>query len=67
MVRHLESKGKKDIEKTFVDYLKLFDVIYHLNGQQTVEINEDNATGISYFFCYTYLKWKKEPKGSKIS
>ena len=41
------SKGKKDIEKAFADYLALFDIVYHLNGQQTVEINGDEAKGIS--------------------
>ena len=35
------SKGKKEIEKVFEDYLALFDIVYHLNGQQTVEINGD--------------------------
>ena len=44
------SKGKKEIEKTFADYLALFQIVYHLNGQQTVEINGDHATGISYCF-----------------
>ena len=41
------SKGKKEIEKAFADYLALFDIVYHLNGQQTVEINGDEAKGIS--------------------
>ena len=44
------SKGKKEIEKAFTDYLALFQIVYHLNGQQTVEINGDHATGISYCF-----------------
>ena len=39
------SKGKKEIEKAFTDYLSLFDIVYHLNGQQTVEIKGDHATG----------------------
>ena len=45
-----KSKGKKEIEKSFSDYLALFDIVYHLNGQQTVEINGDEATGTSYCF-----------------
>jgi len=49
-VKVFTSKGKKDIEKAFTNYLTLFDVGYHLNGQQTVEINGDNATWISYCF-----------------
>ena len=44
------SKGKTEIEQAFTDYLVLFDIVYHLNGQQTVEINGDEATGISYCF-----------------
>ena len=43
-------KGKEQIGKAFADYLALFDVVYHLNGQQTVEIDGDTATGISYCF-----------------
>lgn len=39
--------------KAFADYLALFDVVYHLNGQQTVDIDGDTATGISY--CYVTL------------
>ena len=57
------SKGKKDIEKAFADYLKLFDVVYHLNGQQTVEINGDNATGISYCFVALIGNGKKNQSG----
>ena len=57
------SKGKKDIEKAFADYLKLFDVVYHLNGQQTVEINGDNATGISYCFVTLIGNGKKNQSG----
>ena len=33
------SKGKEQIGKAFADYLALFEVVYHLNGQQTVEID----------------------------
>ena len=58
-----KSKGKKDIEKAFADYLKLFDVVYHLNGQQTVEINGDNATGISYCFVTLNGNGKKNQSG----
>ena len=58
-----KSKGKKDIEKAFADYLKLFDVVYHLNGQQTVEIHGDNATGISYCFVTLIGNGKKNQSG----
>ena len=58
-----KSKGKKEIEKAFADYLKLFDVVYHLNGQQTVEIDGDKATGISYCFVTLIGNGKKNQSG----
>ncbi len=58
-----KSKGKKEIEKSFSDYLALFDIVYHLNGQQTVEINGDNATGISYCFVTLIGNGKKNQSG----
>ena len=57
-----QTKGKKDIEKSFADYLALFDIVYHLNGQQTVEINGDSATGISYCFVTLIGNGKKKSK-----
>ncbi|GAA3951247.1 nuclear transport factor 2 family protein [Chitinophaga oryziterrae] len=44
----LKLKGRKEMEEAFRDFLKDFDTVYHLNGQQTVTINGDNATGTSY-------------------
>ena len=52
------TKGKKEIEKSFADYLALFDIVYHLNGQQTVDINGDQATGTSYCFVTLIGKGK---------
>lgn len=46
-------KGRKEIGKAFAGFLAGFDVVYHLNGQQTVDIDGDKATGISY--CYVTL------------
>ncbi len=43
-----ELKGKDEIGKAFKDYLSLFETVYHINGQQTVNINGDKADGISY-------------------
>ena len=56
-------KGKEQIGKAFADYLALFDVVYHLNGQQTVDIDGDTATDISY--CYVTLigNGKKNQRG----
>ena len=44
----LNLKGRKEMEEAFRDFLKNFETVYHLNGQQTVSINGDNATGTSY-------------------
>lgn len=41
-------KGREEIGKAFRDYLSLFETVYHINGQQTVNIDGDKADGISY-------------------
>ena len=46
-------KGREEIGKAFAGFLAGFDVVYHLNGQQTVDVDGDKATGISY--CYVTL------------
>ena len=61
------SKGKKEIEKAFTDYLALFQIVYHLNGQQTVEIKGDNATGISYCFVTLIGDGKKNQSGVRYN
>ena len=58
-----KNKGKKEIEKSFADYLALFDIVYHLNGQQTVDINGDQATGTSYCFVTLIGKGKMNQSG----
>ena len=55
--------GKEQIGKAFADYLALFDVVYHLNGQQTVDIDGDTATGISYCFVTLIGNGKKNQSG----
>ncbi|MGO4569587.1 nuclear transport factor 2 family protein [Rhizobium sp. 2YAF20] len=40
--------GRKEIGDAFARYLALFETVYHINGQQTVELQGDTATGISY-------------------
>jgi ketosteroid isomerase-like protein len=44
----LKLKGRKEMEEAFRDFLKNFETVYHLNGQQTVTINGDKANGTSY-------------------
>src|SRR5881275_3173360 len=41
-------KGRKQIGETFAAFLNNFETVYHINGQQTVTLNGDKATGISY-------------------
>jgi hypothetical protein len=43
-------KGRKQISETFAAFLNNFETVYHINGQQTVTLNGDKATGISYCF-----------------
>ena len=40
--------GRKQLGETFANFLNLFETVYHLNGQQTVKINGNKATGTSY-------------------
>ena len=46
-------KGRENIGKAFDDFLKTQDVVYHINGQQVVDIKGNTATGTSY--CYVDL------------
>ena len=41
-------KGRKQIGETFGAFLDNFETVYHINAQQTVTLNGDKATGISY-------------------
>lgn len=41
-------KGRNEIAKTFGQFLSGFSTVYHMNGQQTVEIDGDSATGTAY-------------------
>lgn len=54
--------GRENIGSAFAAYLKLFDTVYHQNGQQTVTLNGDTAKGISY--CLVVLIGKN-PEGKR--
>jgi ketosteroid isomerase-like protein len=41
-------KGRDQIGQAFSAYLAQFDAVYHQNGQQTVELHGDRATGVAY-------------------
>ncbi|WP_257123188.1 nuclear transport factor 2 family protein [Tannerella forsythia] len=44
----VELKGRKQIAEVFGNFLAKQETIYHINGQQTVTLNGNRATGISY-------------------
>lgn len=49
--------GRDQIGAAFAAYLGLFDTVYHMNGQQTIELLGDRATGVSY--CLVVLIGKE--------
>ena len=57
--------GRKQIGEAFLNFLNLFEVVYHLNGQQIVAINGNTATGTSY--CLVTLIGLENGKKMKTS
>lgn len=51
-------KGNENIGKAFDDFLKTQDIVYHINGQQVVQLHGDKADGISY--CFVTLVYTDE-------
>lgn len=41
-------KGRKELAERFGAFLSRFETVYHINGQQTVKIDGNKATGTSY-------------------
>ncbi|WP_041960385.1 nuclear transport factor 2 family protein [Sulfurospirillum arsenophilum] len=41
-------RGRDEIGKVFTAFLANFEIVYHMNGQQTVEVNGDKASSIHY-------------------
>jgi len=41
-------RGRQQLAEAFGGFLSKFDAVYHLNGQQTVTLTGDTATGTSY-------------------
>lgn len=41
-------KDRKELAERFKAFLDQFTTVYHINGQQTVKIDGDKATGIAY-------------------
>jgi hypothetical protein len=40
--------GREALAKAFGGFLAQFDTVYHMNGQQTVVLSGDEATGTAY-------------------
>jgi hypothetical protein len=57
--------GRKEMEDAFGAFLKNFETVYHFNGQQTVKINGDKASGTSY--CMVTLIGIENGKKMKTS
>lgn len=45
--------GRKQIGDAFAGYLAGFETVYHINGQHTVELQGDRATGV--YYCLVVL------------
>ncbi|NHN25284.1 nuclear transport factor 2 family protein [Flavobacterium jejuense] len=58
----LKLQGRKSMEKTFKEFLKDFETVYHFNGQQVVTINDNTATGK----CYCLITLIGNENGKKI-
>lgn len=57
--------GREQIGHAFAGYLGNFHTVYHHNGQQTVDIDGDQATGSSY--CLVVLIGVEDGKNIKTS
>lgn len=57
--------GKEEIGNAFSNFLSLFETVYHINGQQTMNINGDKASGISY--CLVVLIGEQEGQKMKTT
>lgn len=53
-------KGRKEIVERFDQFLKMQEIVYHQNGQQTVTLQGNQAEGISY--CFVSLVSEREGK-----
>ncbi|WP_161980721.1 nuclear transport factor 2 family protein [Streptococcus sp. S784/96/1] len=58
-----KQEGRDAIEEACAAFLALFDTVYHLNGQQVVQIDGDKATGTAY--CHVVLIGANE-EGQRI-
>ena len=57
--------GRKQIGEAFTGFLNLFEVVYHINGQQILTLKGDKASGISY--CQVVLIGNENGKKMKTT
>ena len=58
-------KGRKQIGDAFTGFLANFQTVYHINGQQAVDVRGDRATGTSY--CLVVLIGTENGKSIKTT
>jgi ketosteroid isomerase-like protein len=58
-------KGRQQIGAAFAGFLANFETVYHVNGQQAVDIQGDRATGTAY--CLVVLIGRENGKPKKTT
>lgn len=61
----LTFNGRTEIKNGFADFVRSFETLFHLNGQQTIVLNENKANTISY--CYVTLISNENEKKMKTN
>nr|WP_315152481.1 nuclear transport factor 2 family protein [uncultured Flavobacterium sp.] len=61
----LTFNGRTEIKNGFADFVKNFETLFHLNGQQTIALNGNKANTISY--CYVTLVGNENEKKMKTN
>jgi hypothetical protein len=58
-------RGRKEMENAFAPFLARFETVYHFNGQHTVKLNGNSATGVLY--CTVTLIGMQEGKRTRTT
>ncbi|MCV9929539.1 nuclear transport factor 2 family protein [Flavobacterium sp. LS1R49] len=61
----LAYNGRKEISEGFSDFVKNFETLYHINGQQIVKLNGNKANSIAY--CHVTLVGDENGKKMKTN
>ena len=57
-------KGRKQVGEAFGAYQVNFETVYHMNGQQTVELRGDQASGTR---ATEYVKVAEQPELEQVT